>query len=412
VSLKRQDTLNAKNTTLLVTGTAHGLVHLLMLALPYITAKLLEVTAVPPDQEWLVVVLLNTPAYFIFGLGALPAGVLCDKYGPKKTISLGFSFSVISGLGLFFLWSMGLLTITIFFVIYSFGAGLYHPAGTTWVSKVFVENRGKALGRHGIGGSIGQASSPIISSLILSTIYWPVIFIFLACTAALVAIVCLKVRFEEDEFEEVTPKEPTLNSSVFSSLTIPTLGLLTIVFIARGMHYRGAATALPIYLTSELSAILILAGFLGTLIYLAGAFGQEVGGRLSDKMGWKKTIMYTSCLSFLSLLLLSLPYTATLFNDAILISAILLFGFTFFSAQAGINTMVASISSPNNRGKLFGYSFFTRFGMGALGIPLISYCRLIFGTWTIGFLALALLALLAAAIVPFVNPRTKASESQ
>lgn len=399
--------VNAKNTTLLITGTAHGLVHLLMLALPYITVKLLEVTAVPVTQEWLVVVLLNTPAYFIFGLGAIPAGILCDKYGPTRTISLGFSLSVVSGLGLFFLWPLGLLTIALFFVLYSFGAGLYHPAGTAWVSRTFVENRGKALGRHGIGGSIGQASSPIISALILSTIYWPMIFIFLACTAAIVAFVCLRVRFEEAELEELAPEKPTLGGGFFSTMTVITMGFLTMVLVARGMHYRGTVTALPIYLTSELTAFLVMAGFFGTLVYFAGAVGQEVGGRLTDKMGWKKTLINMSCLSSFSLLLLSLPYTATLFNDAILLSAILLFGFAYFSAQAATNTMVASLSSPNNRGTVFGFSFFARFGLGALGIPLVGFCRLIFGTWTVGFLVLAILILLSAAVLSFINPRTK-----
>ncbi|MFX1563829.1 MAG: MFS transporter [Promethearchaeota archaeon] len=399
--------VNAKNTTLLITGTSHGLVHLLMLALPYITAKLLEVTAVPATQDWLVVVLLNTPAYFVFGFGALPAGILCDKYGPTKTIALGFSLSVISSLGLFFLWPLGLLSITLFFVLYSFGAGLYHPAGTAWVSRTFVENRGKALGRHGIGGSIGQASSPIISAIILSTIYWPIIFLFLACTAAIVAFICLKVRFEETELEESTLEKSTLGSGLFSSMTVITLGLLSMVSVARGMHYRGTVTALPIYLTSELTAFLVIAGLLGTFVYLAGAMGQEVGGRLTDTMGWKKTLITMSFLSSLSLILLSIPYTATLFNDAILLSAILLFGFSNFSAQAATNTMVASLSSPNTRGTIFGVSFFTRFGLGALGIPLVGFCRLYFGTWTIGFLVLAILILLSTAIIPFINPRTE-----
>jgi MFS family permease len=397
--------VNAKNTTLLITGTAHGLVHLLMLALPYITAKLLEVTAVPVTQEWLVVVILNTPAYFIFGLGALPAGVLCDKYGPTKTISFGFFLSVVSGLGLFFLWPLGLVTITIFFILYSFGAGLYHPAGTAWVSRTFVENRGKALGRHGIGGSIGQASSPIISALILSTIYWPIIFIFLACAAAIVAVVCLRVRFEEAELEDFVSEKPTIGSGLFSAMTVTTLGLLTVVLVARGMYYRGTVTALPIYLTSELTALLVIAGLLGTMVYLAGAVGQEVGGHMTDKMGWVKTLIIMSCLSSFSLVLLSLPYTANLFNDAVLLSGILLFGFAYFSAQAATNTMVASLSTPDGRGTIFGISFFARLGIGALGIPLVGLCRLFFGTWTIGFLILAILILLSAAIIPFITPK-------
>ncbi|MFW9986030.1 MAG: hypothetical protein ACFFDJ_05675, partial [Candidatus Odinarchaeota archaeon] len=96
--------MNHQNTTLLITGASHGLVHLLMLALPFITAKLLLITPVLPGQEGLVVLLLNTPAYFIFGFGALPAGVLCDRIGPRQTIVMGLSLSVLAGVALFFLW--------------------------------------------------------------------------------------------------------------------------------------------------------------------------------------------------------------------------------------------------------------------------------------------------------------------
>ncbi len=402
--------VDLKTTTLLITGTAHGLVHLLMLALPYITTKLLEVTAVPPGQDWVVVLLLNTPAYFIFGFGAVPAGFLCDRIGPTRTIALGLLLSVISGISLFFLWPLGLMTIAALFVLYSFGAGLYHPAGTAWVSKTFIKNRGKALGRHGIGGSIGQASSPIISAFILSTVFWPVIFIFLALVGVIVAFVCLRVRYHEAELEEPASQVKETGNGFFSKMTVAVFLIVVIVLVTRGMFYRGTVTALPTYLNRELMALLILAGFFGTLIYVGGMVGQEVGGRLTDGFGWKKTLVMTSCLSGFSLVLLALPYSSTPFNDGLLILAVLLFGFSYFAAQAATNTMVASLSTPENRGAVFGLSFFARFGFGAFGIPIMSYGFLLYGTWTIGFFILALLILLSAGFALFVNPRNQNGE--
>ncbi len=106
-----------------------------------------------------------------------------------------------------------------------------------------------------------------------------------------------------------------------------------------------------------------------------------------------------------SLLLLSLPYTPTIFNDVLLIFAILLFGFTFFSAQAASNTMVADLSNSQNRGLVFGWSFFARFGLGALGIIIIGLCQVYLGSWIYGFYAMALLGLLSAVLVPLVHQR-------
>jgi MFS family permease len=407
-SEKGWNAVNHKQTTLLITGASHGLVHLLMLALPFITAKLLLITPVPPGTEGLVVILLNTPAYFIFGFGALPAGVMCDRIGPRMTIAIGLLLSISSGIALFFLWPFGIGMIALLFAFYAFGAGLYHPAGTTWVSNTFEKDRGKALGRHGIGGSLGQMAAPLISAFILSTIYWPVIFLFLAAVGFVLAFVLLRVKIEPTAVDISPEKQPKSSGGFFSVMTPAVMIIVTIIFAGRGMLYRGTVTALPIYITTELGALLLLAGFLGTLVYVGGIFGQEIGGRLTDNYGWRTTLLYMSLLTSISLLLLTVPYTPTIFNDALLIFAILLFGFSFFAAQASSNTMVANLSDPQSRGQVFGWSFFARFGLGAFGIIIISLCQVYFGSWVYGFFAMALLGIFSAVLVPLVHRRREA----
>ncbi|TRO55276.1 MFS transporter [Candidatus Bathyarchaeota archaeon] len=397
--------MNQQNTTLVITGAAHGLVHLLMLALPYITTKLLLVTPILPGSEWLVVLLLNTPAYFVFGFGAIPAGFLCDRIGPRKVIALGLMLSVFSGIALFFLWPLGIGVIAFLFMTYAFGAGLYHPAGTTWVSNTFDKNRGKALGRHGIGGSIGQMMAPLISALILSTIFWPVIFLFLAAIGIVIAFVTLRVRVQVYDVK-IPPNSKLKQGKGFFSVVTPAVMLVvSVILVARGMLYRGTVTALPVYITLELGALLVIAGFIGTLVYVGGIFGQEIGGRLSDRYGWRRILTGMTLLSGGALLLLAIPYVPIIWGDLLLIAAVMLFGFSFFAAQAATNTMVANLSNPESRGQVFGWSFFTRFGLGAFGIPIVTFSFFIFGTWVAGFFLLALLSVLAAFLVIFVHQR-------
>ena len=397
--------MNQQNTTLVITGAAHGLVHLLMLALPYITTKLLLVTPILPGSEWLVILLLNTPAYFVFGFGAIPAGFLCDRIGPRKVIALGLMLSVFSGIALFFLWPLGIGVIAFFFMTYAFGAGLYHPAGTTWVSNTFDKNRGTALGRHGIGGSIGQMMAPLISALILSTIFWPVIFLFLAAIGIVIAFVTLRVRVQVYDVKIPPSSEMKQGKGFFSVVTPAVMLVVSVILVARGMLYRGTVTALPVYITLELGALLVIAGFIGTLVYVGGIFGQEIGGRLSDRYGWRRILTGMTLLSGGALLLLALPYVPIIWGDLLLIAAVMLFGFSFFAAQAATNTMVANLSNPETRGQVFGWSFFTRFGLGAFGIPIVTFSFFIFGTWIAGFFLLALLSVLAALLVIFVHQR-------
>ncbi len=376
-----------------------------MLALPYITIKLLLVTPVPPGMDWLVVLLLNTPAYFVFGFGALPAGVLCDRIGPRKVIAMGLMLSVCSGIALFFLWPLGIGVIAFLFMTYAFGAGLYHPAGTTWVSNIFEKDRGKALGRHGIGGSVGQLMAPLISALILSTLFWPIIFLFLAAIGIIIAYVTLRVHVQTSEIEVQHDPDTKEGGGFFSLVTPAVLVIVSLILAARGMLYRGTATALPVYVTLELGTLLVIAGFIGTLVYVGGIFGQEIGGRLTDKFGWRKILIVMTLVTSGSLVLLAVPYIPTIWGDALLITSVILFGFSFFAAQAATNTMVANLSSPESRGKVFGWSFFTRFGLGAFGIPIATFSAFIFGTWVIGFFLLALLGVIAAILVPFVHRR-------
>ena len=397
--------MNQQNTTLVITGAAHGLVHLLMLALPYITTKLLLVTPILPGSEWLVILLLNTPAYFVFGFGAIPAGFLCDRIGPRKVIALGLMLSVFSGIALFFLWPLGIGVIAFLFMTYAFGAGLYHPAGTTWVSNTFDKNRGKALGRHGIGGSIGQMMAPLISALILSTIFWPVIFLFLAAIGIVIAFVTLRVRVQVYDVKIPPSSELKQGKGFFSVVTPAVMVVVSVILVARGMLYRGTVTALPVYITLELGALLVIAGFIGTLVYVGGIFGQEIGGRLSDRYGWRRILTGMTLLSGGALLLLALPYVPIIWGDLLLIAAVMLFGFSFFAAQAATNTMVANLSNPESRGQVFGWSFFTRFGLGAFGIPIVTFSFFIFGSWIAGFFLLALLSVLAALLVLFVHQR-------
>ncbi|MFX1575690.1 MAG: MFS transporter [Promethearchaeota archaeon] len=397
--------MNQRNTTLLITGASHGLVHLLMLALPYITTKLLLVAPTPPGTEWLVVLLLNTPAYFVFGFGALPAGVLCDRIGPRKVIVLGLLLSVFSGVALFFLWPFGIGIIAFLFMTYAFGAGLYHPAGTTWVSNTFVTDRGKALGRHGIGGSIGQMMAPLISAIILSTIFWPIIFLFLAAVGIIIAFIILRVSVQTAEMRSASNSNTGESGNFFSLVTPAMMFIVSIILVARGMLYRGTVTALPVYITLELGTLLVIAGFIGTLVYVGGIFGQEIGGRLTDHFGWRRVLASMTLVTTGSLVLLSVPYTLTIWNDALLIFSVLLFGFSYFAAQAATNTMIASLSNPESRGQVFGWSFFSRFGLGAFGIPIITVSAFLFGTWVAGFFLMALLGVLAAVLVTVVHQR-------
>ena len=81
-----------------------------------------------------------------FGLGALPAGYIADRMGPKKIVMTyligAASASIfISTTTSVFAFSLGLVVLGAFI-------SLYHPAGTTLVTMQ-IRQVGKGLGYHG-----------------------------------------------------------------------------------------------------------------------------------------------------------------------------------------------------------------------------------------------------------------------
>nr|WP_188785980.1 MFS transporter [Halobellus salinus] len=135
-----------------------------------------------------------TAGYGLFGVGALPGGVLVDRVGSARLITLclfgmGGSF-VLLGL------APNLLVVAVALLLWGAAASVYHPAGLTLLSKG-VEERGTGFAYHGIAGNVGTGLGPLVAATLLLFVEWTVVAVALAVPALFAGVYAIRAEFDE-----------------------------------------------------------------------------------------------------------------------------------------------------------------------------------------------------------------------
>lgn len=354
---------------------AHATVHTYELAIPILlTVWLVEFSTTTATLG--VVVSLG---YGLFGLGALPGGLLADRFGSRTLIIASFA-----GMGgSFLLVSLGpsIETLALALCLWGIAASVYHPAGLALISNG-VHDQGRGFGYHGAAGNVGIALGPLLTALLLLAFDWRTVVLLLVVPATLGIAAGLVVEFDEHAAVGTTRTADGLSLSSFLGDTraLFTLGFAVVLLIVslNGLYYRGLLTFLPELLGELLeapvegtelgegptndefdSARYVYAGLL-----LVGVLGQYAGGWLADRI--RPEIGLAGVLLALATITLAFVPAASVGVVPLILVGIVL-AFVLFSIQPLGQVLVASMANPEVRGLTFGYSYLAIFGVGALG---------------------------------------------
>ncbi|MHA2406826.1 MAG: MFS transporter, partial [Candidatus Ranarchaeia archaeon] len=284
--------------------------------------------------------------------------------------------------------------------------------GISLVSKLYTKTKtGKAMGIHGVGGNIIQASAPGIAGVAFFLFGWSLAFIILAIPAFIFAFIFLIwIRKSPSEEYHVSSKKKQLSrKEVLKTLTTRILLLYFVLEILRGMYYNGVVAWMPEFFAVRASSVLLSpvldAGVKTMIAFLPGVLGQVVGGMISDKRGRRIPLMVFCGLC--GLVLISLPLIPF---DWLLLLVSTLFGFTYFAGQAIENALGSDISDPRTRGSMFGVTFFMQFGIGSFAAGLGG---LIIIFWGIDLVlpVMGIIAFISVAI-SYLMPRDAPREKQ
>lgn len=358
-----------------LTMLAHAMVHTYELSIPILMTLWLEEFALSKAVLGGIVAV----GYGLFGLGALPGGVLADRFGSKRLI-----VGCLAGMGGAFLLlslAQGLWTIGTALVLWGAAASVYHPAGLALISKGVVR-RGRAFAWHGMAGNVGIALGPLATTVALIAFDWRTVSLLLVAPAVIAVIIALRLRFDEHAGLDADEHAATQGAAGWSTildrsrrLFVPSFLIVFGIVMLSGLYYRGVLTFLPELLSTMATLPSMALGGLtlesGRYVYvgllLIGVGGQYVGGWLTDKISLERGIGWT----FVALTLIAAAYwpaaTAGL-GPLLAISALL--GFCLFVVQPFYQATVAEYSPAEARGLSYGFTYLGVFGVGALGAAL------------------------------------------
>ncbi len=372
-----------------LTGCSHALSHSYLLIFPAVLLLLQKEFV----MGYLGLGVIGNVMVFAYGLGALPGGMIYNRFGPRKLYLFCFLGSALVSFLIalstnFFLFTAGLA------LLGALGS-VYHPLANALITSK-VKEYSRALGIHGAAGNIGLAVAPFLAGLIGAQWGWRSAYLLFAIPGIALAIWSLFIKMEENKENEVLPKEQTFPPQQSRRWTIFFTYPLILLYLLNMLHsfsYHGALTFLPAYMAKYTSFkffswdSVALGGTLSGLALFVGVFGQYMGGILGQRRDSKR--------NFLIICILSLPFVAgmSFFQDLTLFLMSLGFFFLNFSLQPMTNVFLAQYTTTEMRGTAFGIFFFAAFGLGSFASSFSGYLAQNFGLPAV-FIGLSLITLI------------------
>lgn len=386
---------------LAVSSVAHTFAH--MFVLLYATVVLVIETEFGfsyADLQWLAV-----PGFVMFGVAALPAGWLGDRWSAPGMMAVFFfgvgGAAVVTGLadtriGLL----IGLTAIGTF-------ASIYHPVGISWLVRN-APNPGRALGINGVFGSMGTAGAALVAGVLAEFFGWRAAFLVPGLISVGVGVVFVILILRGDVRESRGMTQTTGAVIPARDVRRAFLALFATV-IAVGLIFQSTSVAMPKIFADRLVADggALAAGSLVALVYAISAATQLVGGELADRFSLKRVYMWTQIFQIPVILIAFLT-----FNYGLVVLAIAMVGLNV-AGQPAENALLARYTPLAWRGRMFGVKFVLTLGVGTLGVALVPAIADWTGSLDLLFIALAFFACsagLTASLLPSDRAQTKVGD--
>ena len=339
---------------------------------------------------------------FAFALGQLVVGaispfggMIADKYGTGKTLTMGILFALFGML--LIPYSTNVVTLSLSLgIISSIGLGIAGlPVVLASVNKLISSEKiGMAFGLVNAGQSLGQLILAPIAGLVVVSYGWVACIIFLSIMFASVLPFSYILRSRLPSKEESAPEiERGLAETLRIAVKTPSYIYLVSGFFVCGFHVAFIATHMPGVIASCGLPPTVSGWSLG-LIGLFNIVGSIFAGWYISRYSMRLFLSYTyfaRCLIVLCFLVSPKDLVSVLIFSIAL-------GFTYFSVIPATAGLVGKMFGPKFMATLFGFALFSHQIGGFLGAYLGGFFFSISGDYTTVWLLDASLAIFAALI--------------
>ena len=332
--------------------SSHALSHGLVLVFPAVLVTL----RAEFGSSFTTLGTIATVSTMLYGLGALPGGLLVDRLGAPLLLRIFAGLSVV--FCLLAATAPGIWWLALALGLLGAAGALYHPSGLAEIT-LNVPGGGRVLGQHGSWGNLGTAVAPLLAGAIASAWTWRASYALAGVAAALVL---LAVR-RGVPLDRALPPERSIGPPERSRVTIGTIMLLS---VAEGFVFQGFVVFLPAFLAQVGGlgeAAAAKGGALSAAVLLLGVPGQLAGGRLAEGEGHSLALRYAGLYAGAIVVGVAVGWAGAGLLGLLLAG---LFGVLIFVGQPISNQLVSRATQAGRRGAAYGTYFSLSFGVGAL----------------------------------------------
>ena len=332
-----------------------------------------------------------TPGFFAFGVFALPAGWLADKWSRDGMMSVFFVGIGLASICTGFARTPFELAAGLF-LLGSFAA-IYHPVGLAIVVEKW-KNTGMRIAVNGVWGNLGVASAALITGYFIDHGGWRTAFFVPGVLSILIGVGYTVLRWSDISQRRPRQAGKLAAQELPADIKAMLLRVSIIVFLTTAVSsivFQSTTFALPKVFDERLGGVAISATALGQLAFLVFALasiGQLIVGHFLDRLGPRTVFMTAAALQVLFFMVMP-----GLVDWAALLCAL---GFMLAAfGQIPINDyMIGRLADGQWRARIYGVRYVVSFTVLAAALPLIAF---IYENW--GFDALFRVLALSAAII-------------
>ena len=351
-------------------NAGHFLDHLLMLVFATVAALRLS-------GEWgmsyAALIPYATPGFVAFGLCAIPAGWLADRWSREGMLVIFFlgigASSMVSALASTpFQMSIGLTLVGVF-------AAIYHPVGLAMVVEG-REKTGMPLAINGVFGNLGVACAALLTGYLIDTAGWRVAFVAPGLLAILIGLLYLAfVRTGRSPAHRLAGS-PSASSGADRGPTMDRAMLVRIfavVFFTTalgGLIFQSTTFALPKVFDERLGVLAGSAtrvGLYAFLVFTLAAFAQLVVGFLLDRHSLRRVFAFVAVVQ-------AVLFAAMVHSSGAMALVVSLAFMLLVFGQIPINdVLVGRIARSEWRSRAFAARYIVTLSVAASAVPLIAW---------------------------------------
>ncbi|HVF63052.1 MAG TPA: MFS transporter [Casimicrobiaceae bacterium] len=345
---------------MLLLNVAHAIDHMFLLifatAVPAIAAEF-------GFARWEDLMPYSVAAFFLFGVGSVPAGRLGDLWGRRRMMLVFFFGIGAATLAAAFVQNAWQLALALALV--GLFASIYHPVGIPMLVQ-HAKNPGATIGVNGLVGNLGIAVAALTTGFLVQWLGWRAAFAVPGIAAMLLGVVFARVCPEENEppARRKGGARVVLSRAALARAFV----VMTAAAVTGSLLFNFTTNGNPQLLSERLRGIVedpALLGMLLASVYAFASLAQLIVGRLIDASTIKPL--------YLSIVLMQIPlliFTAVA-QGWWLFVALLGVMIVVFGAIPFTDAMIVRYVDDRMRSRVSGMRFAVSFGISSLAVWLL-----------------------------------------